>query len=310
MADNIPTWYVHQYSTNIQIMLQQKGSRLSHAVMGGTHVGTQASPVDQVFPVTANKVVSRFAAMPRVDALLDRRWAFPVDYDLPQLIDSFDKLRLITDPSSHYVQNGTYALGRAKDVEIIQAFFNPAKTGVEAATTTNFLTNLTTNATPGQVVSVLQGSAAASNLTVAKLREGKRQLMANEVDLEFDPVYVAVTSKEHDNLLAETQIIDDDYNGGRPVLVEGKVSRFLGCDFIHTEILTTIAGTDDNSTSGGSNAIPMWAKSGMYLGLWNDIMTDLSQRKDLQGLPWQAYCKATIGSTRTDEKRVIKIWCH
>jgi hypothetical protein len=308
MADNIPTWYVHQYSTNIQLMLQQRGSRLEQAVMTGSHVGTQASPVDQVFPVTANKVVSRFAAMPRVDALLDRRWAFPVDYDLPQLIDSFDKLRLITDPSSSFVQNAYMALGRAKDVEIIGAFFGSAKTGVEAATTTTFLTNLTTNATPGQVVSVLQGSTGASNATVAKLREAKRQLMANEVDLEFDPLYAAFTSKELDNLLAEVQIIDADYNGGQPVLADGKITRFLGINFLHTELLTAIRATDDNG--GTSTPCPIWAKSGMYLGMWNDIETDLSQRKDLQGLPWQAYCKATVGSTRVDEKRVTKVWCN
>lgn len=308
MADNIPTWYVHQYSTNLQIMLQQRGSRLEKAVMTGTHVGTQASPVDQVFPVTANKVVSRFAAMPRTDALTDRRWAFPVDYDLAQMIDSFDKLRLITDPSSTYVQNGMYALGRAKDVEIIAGFFGTAKTGVEGATSTTFLTNLTTNATPGQVVSVLQGSTGASNFTVAKMREAKRQLMANEVDLEFDPLFAAVSSKEADNLLAETQIIDADYNGGKPVLVDGKVDRFMGVNFIHTELVLAGRGTDDNA--GTSTPVPLWAKSGMYLGVWNDIETDLSQRKDLQGLPWQAYCKETIGATRTDEKRVTKVWCN
>ncbi len=307
MADNIPSWYVHQYSTNIQLMLQQRGSRLAGAVMGGSHVGTQASPVDQIFPVTANKVVSRFAAMPRVDALLDRRWAFPVDYDLPQLIDSFDKLRLITDPSSHYVQNAMLALGRAKDQEIINAFFGDAKTGVEGGSTTQ--SNTTASTSGGQVVVVSHGSSGASNLTVAKLREAKRVLMKNEVDLEFDPIYCVITSKEHDNLLAETQIVDADYNGGNPVLVEGKIVRFLGINFIHTEILSTIAAIDDLGSTA-SNAIPVWAKSGMYLGMWNDIQTDLSQRKDLQGLPWQAYAKGTFGATRTDEKRVVKIWCR
>lgn len=306
MADNLPSWYVHQYSTNIQLMLQQRGSRLSGAVMTGSHIGTQASPVDQIFPITANKVVSRFAAMPRTDALLDRRWAFPVDYDLNQLIDAFDKLRLITDPSSHYVQNAVNAIGRAKDVEIINAFFGAAKTGVEGATTTN--ANTTASSSGGQLVGVAFGSSGASNLTVAKLREAKRVLMANEVDLEFDPIFCAVTSKEHDNLLAETQVIDADYNGGKPVLEEGRITRFLGINFIHTEILSTIAGTDD--AAGTSNAIPIWAKSGMYLGNWNEIQTDLSQRKDLQGLPWQAYAKGTIGATRTDEKRVVKVWCR
>ena len=305
MADNSPTIFVHQYSSNIQLLLQQKGSRLRGAVMSGMHMGSQASPVEQIQPITANKVVSRFAAMPRVDALLDRRWAFPVDYDLPQMIDSFDKLRMINDPTSSYVQNAVYALGRAMDTEVIEAFFNPAKTGVEGATVTTFNTALST--VGGQVVSNSFGSASQSAMSVAKLKEAKRQLMANEVDLDSDPIYCAITSTEHDALLAEAQVIDADYND-KPVLVEGKVTRFLGINFIHTEILKNYIALDD-SGSTSSTPIPMWAKSGMYLGLWNDIQTDVSQRKDIQGLPWQAYVKGTFGGARLDEKRVVKIWC-
>ena len=56
MSINIPTWYVQQYSTNIQLLLQQKGSKLAGAVMRGTHVGKQASPVDQVGAINAQKV--------------------------------------------------------------------------------------------------------------------------------------------------------------------------------------------------------------------------------------------------------------
>lgn len=302
--DNIPTWYVQQFSTNIQLLLQQRGSRLRSAVMGGTHVGSQASPVDQINPVNANKVIQRFAAMPRVDALLARRWCFPVDYDLPQLIDSFDKLRLITDPAGYYVTNAMYALGRSMDQEIINGFFGTSFTGQDGGSQETFPTS--TAVGTGNVIGVNTGSASGSSLNVAKLRAAKLNLMQNEVDLEFDPIYCAITAKQHDALLQEVQIIDSDYNGDRPVLVEGRISRFLGIDFIHTELLQT--GTDDQSNAG-STQVPIWAKSGMYLGMWGDVATDLSQRKDLQGLPWQAYAKATFGATRIDPKRVMKVWC-
>lgn len=298
MADNIPSWYVQQFSTNVQLLLQQRGSRLRGAVMTGTHVGSQASPVDQINPVTANKVLARYAAMPRVDALLDRRWAFPVDYDLNQLLDSFDKLRLITDPSSHYVQNAMYALGRAMDTEIISAFFGTSMKGVNGTTSQAF--------TAGNLISVQQGAASPVGMSVAKLRAAKKILMQNEVDLDSDPLFCAITAKQHDDLLAEVQVIDGDYNGGKPVLEEGRIQRFLGINFIHTELLTT--GTDDQS--GTSTEVPLWAKSGVYLGVWNDLQSDLSQRKDIQGLPWQAYVKGTFGATRLDEKRVTGIWCR
>jgi hypothetical protein len=277
--------------------------------MSGTHVGSQASPVDQINPITANKVVARFASMPRVDALLARRWAFPVDYDLPQLIDSFDKLRLITDPTGFYVENAMYALGRAMDFEIINNFFGNSLTGVDGGTSTAFGTTVysgTGSPAGASIVGVDTGGSSGSSLNVAKLRAAKLILMQNEVDIGHDPIYCAITAKQHDALLQEVQVIDSDYNGGMPVMQEGRISRFLGIDFIHTELLQT--GTDDQSNAG-STAVPIWAKSGMYLGLWNDIQTRVAQRDDLQGVPWQAYCKGTFGATRLDENRVVKVWC-
>lgn len=297
MSINIPTHYAIQYSQNIQLLLQQRGSKLRGSVMTGSHTGKQASPVDQYGAIVAQRVTSRFAPMGRVDAPADRRWVFPVDYDLPQLIDSFDKLRLLTDPSSAYVQNGVFAMGRAMDDEIIAAFFGTNQTGEAGGTATAF-------ATSTQTVGVNTGGTA-SNLNVAKLRAAKKILMANEVDLDADPLTCIITSAEHDSLLNEIQVVSTDFNE-KPVLVEGKVTRFLGINFITCERLTT--GTDDQS--GTSRQVPLYARSGMYLGMWNDISTDVSRRNDLQGLPWQAYAYGTFGATRLEEKKVVRIWCR
>lgn len=293
----IPTFYVEQFSANIQLKLQQKGSRLRNAVMSGSHVGSQASPVDQFGAVAANKVTARYNPMQRVDAPTDRRWVFPQDYDLPQLLDGFDKLRLLIDPMSSYVENATYALGRAMDQEIINGLTGTNGTGVNGGTQTTLPS--------GQIVSVLQGGASATNLTVAKLRAGIKILLANEVDLDSDQIYMAINSANHDSLLAETQVISSDFNT-KPVLEEGRITRFMGVNFIHTELLST--GTDDQS--GTSTACPMWAKSGAYLGTWNEIQSDIAQRKDLQGLPYQAYVFGTFGATRLEEKKVVQIWAR
>lgn len=293
----IPTFYVQQFSSNIQLKLQQKGSRLRNAVMSGMHVGSQASPVDQFGAISANKVTGRFAAMEQVDASTDRRWCFPQDYDLPQLLDSFDKLRLLIDPMSSYVQNAVYSLGRAMDQEILAGLLGTNQTGVSGATATTLPS--------GQIVTVGQGAASATNLTVAKLRQAKKILMQNYVDLDQDAIYCAINAANHDSLLAEVQIISTEFND-KPVLVEGRIMRFLGIDFIHTELLST--GTDD--LSGTSTAVPMWAKSGAYLGIWNDINSKITERPDLQSIPYQAYVKGTFGATRLEEKKVVQIWAR
>lgn len=74
-----------------------KDSRLRGLVTEGQYIGEQASPVDQLDAVEMQSVDGRFQAMPRVDADTTRRWVTPQDFDLPQMIDSFDKLRLLTD---------------------------------------------------------------------------------------------------------------------------------------------------------------------------------------------------------------------
>jgi hypothetical protein len=296
MTINIPTWYVNQYSTNINLLVQQKGSRLRSAVMQGSHVGKQASPVDQIAAIAASKVTVRFGPMQRTDATLDRRWVFPVDYDLPQLIDEFDRLRLLTNPDSEFVTNAVYAMGRAMDDEILAAFTSTNKTGVDGSTSTSALA--------ANVVGVNTGGTN-SNINVAKLRLAKRTLMSYDVDLDNDTMYCAISAKEHDSLLNEIQIVSTDYND-KAVLVDGKVQRFLGINFIHTE--RVVAGTDDQA--GTSNSIPVWVKSGMYLGTWKDISASISVRHDLQGEPWQAYCIGTFGATRREEKKIIQMWCH
>jgi len=292
MSVNLPSHYVIQYANTIQLLLQQKGSKLRDAVMSGSHVGKQASPVDQIAKIEMQAVSGRYAAMGRVDAAVDRRWVFPSDFDLPQLIDSFDKLRLLNDPSSSYVQNAVYAAGRQMDNLIIDAMFGTAKTGESGSTSTTF--------PAGNQVAVNEGASGNTGLTVAKLRKAKRLLMANQVDIENDPIYCVASALQLDNLLAESQVVSTDFND-KPVLVEGKINRFLGINFIHSELLDT-----DGSSY---RRIPVFAKSGMYIGLWNDISTDISQRKDLQGLPWQAYVYLTAGATRLEENKIMEIKC-
>jgi hypothetical protein len=301
---NVPTHYFTEYSRNIDLLLQQADSRLSGAVDVGSHSGDKASPVDQVGKIEMVDVVARFAPMSRVDSPLQRRWVYPTSSDLPQLLDTFDALKLLTDPKSKYVQNAVNAANRRKDNHIIANFFADAAVGVNAGSTETFGTTLTSAGTPGQNVSVSVGGTT-SNLNVAKLKEAKRRLMQANVNVKDEAIYCAITSKEHDSLLNEIQVISTDFND-KAVLVDGMVTRFLGINFIVTELLQQ--GTDD--VAGTSNMIPMWTKNGMHLGMWQSLVTDISQRKDLQGLPWQAYLMMTAGATRIEKERVIRIWCR
>lgn len=287
MSDQISTAFVQQYTTNVQMLLQQRGSKLANTVTIGSYTGKAAKAVEQIGAVAAQKRTSRHADTPLINTPHDARWVFPVDYEWADLIDDEDKLRMLIDPTSAYAQNGAMALGRAKDDEIIQAFFGTAKTGENGTTSTAFDT------------SNQQIAASAAGLTIAKLREAKKILLSNEVDVDMDPLFCVVTATQLDNLLASTEVTSSDYNSVK-ALVQGKVDTFLGFTFVHCERL----GVDGSS----NRRVPAFAKSGMHLGMWNDISTSIDTRADKSNAT-QVLCKGTFGATRVEEGKVVEILC-
>jgi len=292
MSVNLAAHYVMQYSTNLALLLQQKESRLRASVSSGSHVGKQASPLDQFGPVAAKKVSGRFQPKERTDAPVDRRWVVPVDYDLEQKIDSFDKLKMISDPKSIYVQNTMAAFNRAMDDEIISGIFDANKTGEVGASSTVFDTN--------QVVAVTTGATAATGMNVAKLKAARKLFRKREVDLDMEQLYCTISAEQEEDLLNEIQVVSLDFNT-KPVLTDGKLMSFLGFNFIHTERLPV-----DGS---GYRRCVAYVKSGIYLGMWQDVVNDAYQDKTLRGHPWTLYSMASFGATRLEEKRLVEIKC-
>lgn len=291
MPDSITTAFVQEYKGTVELLLQQEGSRLRGAVTVDSYTGKQASAVEQFGPVAAQKRTSRHSDTPLLDVPQDKRWVFPVDYEWASLIDNQDKLRMIVDPTSPYAVNGKNAMARAVDDELVTAFFATAKTGENGTTDETFDT---TNYQVGVDV-----GGTASSLNVAKLQSTIRKLMGAYKGEITERVYAAISSYEHDALLKEVQVTSKDFNGGQPVLQDGIVKRFMGVDFIITERL--------NITSG-NRLIPVWTPTGMHLGVWEDLMAQVSQRAD-KSYAWQVYLAETIGATRLQQGKVIQILC-
>ena len=284
MSDQISTAFVQQYNTNVAHLLQQKGSKLRDSVMTSSATGKAAKAVEQVGAVNAVKRTTRHSDTPLISTPHSARWAFPVDYEWADLIDDQDKVRMLIDPQSPYAVNGAYALGRAIDDEIIGAFFGTSKTGENGSTDEAFSGNTVSAGTTGA-------------LEIGQLLEGKRILMENEVDLDNDQIFMAITAEQHEDLLGMSQIQTIDSNSTK-VLVDGQVRSFLGINFITTQRLdTSVAASQD---------CPMWAKSGMHLCTWNDITTKIEERAD-KSFATQVYCKGTFGATRLELGKVVKI---
>lgn len=287
MSFEVTTAFVQQYTTNVGLLLQQRGSKLRQAITEAAYTGKGAKAVEQIGAVAAQKRTSRHADTPLISTPHDARWVYPVDYEWADLIDDQDKLRMLIDPTSPYAINGAYAMGRAIDDEVISAALGAAKTGENGTTSTAF-------DTANQQIAV-----GAAGLTVAKLREALEIFRGNDVDLEMDPLYIACTAKQLTDLLETTEVTSSDYNTVK-TLVNGDIDTFLGFKFLQIERL----GID----SSDDRRVFAWAKSGLHLGVWNDITTNISERPD-KSYSNQVYVKETIGATRTEEKKVVEILC-
>jgi hypothetical protein len=287
MSFEVSTAFVQQYTTNVGLLLQQRGSKLRSSVSVGSYVGKAAKAVEQIGPVTAQARTTRHGDTPLISTPHDARWVFPTDYEWADLVDDQDKLRMLIDPTSPYAINGAYALGRAMDKLIIDAALGTSKTGENGTTNTAF-------DTANQQIAV-----GATGLTIAKLRQAKKILMENEVDVDVDPLYIAVTAKQLDDLLGTTEVTSSDFNTVK-ALVQGTINSFMGFQFVHTELLGV------NSSS--NRRVIAWAQSGLHLGLWNDVNSRISERDD-KSYSTQVYVKGTFGATRTEEGKVVEILC-
>ena len=298
MSENLIKLYVEEFSTNLMVALQQRESKLRGRVMEGHHVGQQASPVEYIDYIQMQAPAGRYSPLNRQDVDFSRRWVIPVAKEASQLIDRFDKLQVLQDPTSRYVEVAAAAVAREWDDRIIAAAFGTAYTGtgVSAALTSETWASISSSWT----VSDTFDSTASSGLTAAKMKEAKRVMRKAQVDVDNEPLTWVTNSQGESDLLNEVQVVSTDFAGDRPTLVEGKVTRFLGFDIIYSERLSSASSKRKNIA---------FVKSGLYLGIWQDVQNDISQRKDLSSLPYQIYTSMVSGATRLEPGRVLEVDC-
>lgn len=285
-----PTLFAQDFKASLELGLQQMGSKLRPYIMSSTCTGAkQAVAVEREEAIEASIVTGQLQTKVPVNAAVSRRWIQPVSYDVTQIIDHFDQLKMLNDPSSAKVQNALHAIGREMDDEIINSMWASAVTGETGGSTQAFDTS-------NFQIAVNFEAAANTGLTVAKLRGAKRKLRAAQNDFDRDPLYCVVNAKMEDDLMKEAQIIGREYND-QMVLKEGKIESYLGIQFIHCERLTT-------STHF---LCPLFVKSALHMKTWEDITTSVTQRTDLRGDPWQTYAMATFGAVRTHESKIVQI---
>lgn len=292
--------YTTQFTANMEMLLQQKVSKLRSYVRTGAHVGKMASPVNQIAPFAYGAPSGRYAELNRTDMQFDRRWVTPQPKEFMTLLDDFDLLQTIVDPKGPIAQSAVAGANRAFDDAIIQAALGTAQVGEDAAS----LTSESFDSTNLSLADTF-GASGATGMTVAKLNEARRLFIKNHVIEEGEAdnqLVLVIGSQQQSDLYNLATVVSSDFSAAYAPEFDAnkRVIRFMGFDIVTSERL---------ATSGSDRKCFAFVKSGLYLGLWQDHMVNITPRWDLSSQPWQFYSKLMFGATRLMQGKVVQILC-
>lgn len=302
MANQAPTYFITKFTNTVEFLVQQMPARLwEHCEIRSEAPGSGAVAAEQFGSTVMQPVVSRLQPINFTDTPASRRWVYPASWYIADAVDTFEKLEMAIDPDGWIAKTQTFAANRQKDDTVIAALFGTAQTGNTSSTGNAPSTPVAFPSSQQVSVDVgSSGGATPTGMNVPKLRAAKKLMLAAEVDLDMESPVVAMTASQLDDMLNQAQAISLDFNE-TPVLVEGKITRFMGMDFVHSERLL--------KNSSGYQRNPVWVPSGMRAAVWEDITTDIRQRPDLVNNPWQVQLTMMIGATRMQEPKVVELPC-
>lgn len=311
MSNQITEAFVKQYSANVFHLSQQKGSKLQGMVRNESQ-NAESAFYDRIGSVDAQLKVGRHSDTTYSNTPHSRRRVTLKDYFYADLVDKEDKIKMLISPESEYVQAAVWALGRAKDDEIISAALGNAYSGVDGATSVSLPS--------GQKVAAHDGTTTTGvNLNVKTLRAVKQKFDANDVSEDIMKGF-AVTSFQVQSLLAQTEVTNSDYASVK-ALVMGEVNSFMGFNFVRTErlprsasnvtynVASGVVGSGTGTiTAANSRRCIAWAMDGLLLATGQDIngKIDVLPTKHYST---QIYASLNLGATRMEEEKVVEVIC-
>ena len=289
MSTQVTTAFVQQYSANVQMLAQQKGSKLKQFVRVETITGKQAF-FDQIGATAARRRTSRHSDTPRMDTPHGRRRCALEDFDWADLIDNEDKVRTLIDPTSSYAMAAAMAMGRAMDEVIVDAMRGTAFSG-ETGSTSVVLP-------AGSKVAV-----AATGLTLAKLLSAKA--IMDGADIDNEGRFIAVTNKQLQDLLNVTEVKSADFNSVK-ALVNGDLNTYLGFNFIRVDGLRIDGTKILPFVTGSDRAVMAWQKDNVIMGVAAEPSAKITERAD-KNYSTQVFYSMSIGAVRMQETAVIEV---
>lgn len=286
MTFSVDSNFVNQFSANIHLLVDQRGSKLK-GLFREEFVKGEKAFFDRIGLFSANEIVSNLAPVNLQDAAHSRRMATLKVYEAATYVQGMDKLKMIIDPTSDYAKILANAHGKNFDAAIIAALIGTAATGKDGSGSAAFDTSNN---------QIAHGSVG---LTADKLLNGLRILQSNEVDMDVTNCYLLVNARGMEDLLADSKFNNGDYQEIK-ALSGRSVPSFRGLKIIQTERLPA-------HTAGSVYRGIICTEDSLRVAMAQDMKVDISKRADIQNLPMQIYTEMAFGAVRMQEELVVDI---
>jgi hypothetical protein len=283
MSTQITTAFVNQYRAAAELTVQQIDSYFRDKVTIEPLTGEKGF-FDYVGKADPIQRTTRHGDTVYADTPHSRRMIAGATYDLADLIDKPDEVRTLIDPTNKYLQSFRAGFQRKIDKIILDALRGTAYTGATGTTSTVL--------PAGQKVAV-----GTTGMTIDKLREALGLFLKNDVPDDWEK-WCALGYVQIKDLLNETEVGSADYNMLRP-LVEGKITRFMGFNFVHSEQIYTSASV---------RYCPCWVKPGLTLAINYDIQANVDVMPS-KNYSTQVFMSMMVGASRMQEECVVEIAC-
>jgi hypothetical protein len=286
MSNQITEAFVQEFGNTYKHLAQQMPSRLESAVVVESGIVGMSKSINRLGLQVATKRVTRHGDTPINDTPHSTRYLDLDDYEVGDMVDDQDKIRLLVDPTSDYTKAMVAAHNRTKDDILIAAMGGAARS---AASTTVALG-------AGQTIVV-----GGTGLTKTKLLQAKALFRANEADEENgEELYIAYGSVQMTDILADTTFTSADYMAMQMLQTGTLKGQWMGFNWIPTQRLPK---------SGATRTIYAWAKSGVALGIGQNIVTRVGEDPS-KSFNTRIYAKQSLGSVRIEESKVVAINCN
>ena len=294
-----------KYASDTAMVAQQMQNPLRNAVTIVSADGEAQSTADLLGEDEYVRGASRDTRNPEVSSKDTRRWLVYPEYAIEhgKTIYKVDTFKKMMDPTSTTMRKGVAAVERGIFDTILGVVPKPG--GKFSITGAGIMGRATEGKRPGSAQALPSANYIAHGglgLNTEKLRSATEAMELENFGLETDDEMFALISPKQKtdllNLALATKVNLNQFDLNQ--IKTGKPTTLLGITWIFTNRLPV------NKT--GNRLVPIWSKSNIVAGFWQDLQGRIWNNGERKNLPY-AFTDAILDCVRHQDGGVRIIEC-